>query len=87
MNIRAIILPIGRLLILISLMMALPALVDLFADNNDWRVFFISAILVGGAGLLATLACHGQQRPRNFREALVFVNSASHSSWQKPESG
>jgi len=76
MNIRAIILPIGRLLILISLMMALPALVDLFADNNDWRVFFISAILVGGAGLLATLACHGQQRPRNFREALVFVNSA-----------
>ncbi|MBG6174446.1 trk system potassium uptake protein TrkH [Labrenzia sp. EL_208] len=76
MNYRAIALPIGRLLILISLMMFIPAIVDLVASDVDWQVFLVSSLALGTTGLLVNLAFHGQKFPYRFREAIVFVNAA-----------
>ncbi|MBG6209036.1 Trk-type K+ transport system membrane component [Labrenzia sp. EL_126] len=76
MNYRAIALPIGRLLILISLMMFIPAIVDLVASDVDWQVFLASSLALGTTGLLVNLAFHGQKFPHRFRESIVFVNAA-----------
>lgn len=76
MNFRAIALPIGRLLILISLLMILPAIADIFAKNPDWQIFLISALVLSTAGVLTTFAFHGHRPPGNFREAIIFVNAA-----------
>lgn len=76
MNFRAIALPIGRLLILISLLMILPAIADVFANNPDWQVFLVSAVVLATAGALMSIAFHGERAPSNFREAIIFVNAA-----------
>lgn len=76
MNFRAIALPIGRLLVLISAMMIVPALADALAVNRDWQVFLISSLVLGTAGLLTALAFRGEPPPSNFREAIIFVNAA-----------
>ena len=76
MNFRAIALPIGRLLILISLLMILPAIADVFARNADWQVFLVSALVLGSAGILMSVAFHGERPPSHFREAILFVNAA-----------
>lgn len=76
MNFRATALPIGRLLILISVLMIVPAIADVFAKNPDWQVFLVSALVLGTAGSLMTLAFDGEQPPADFREAIVFVNAA-----------
>ncbi|MTI43988.1 TrkH family potassium uptake protein [Roseibium hamelinense] len=56
--------------------MIIPAITDMFAHNADWQIFLVCAILVGGFGLLTSIACQGQGRPQNFREAILFVNTA-----------
>ncbi len=76
MNYRAIALPIGRLLILISVLMIVPGIADVFARNSDWQVFLVSALVLGTAGLLMTMAFQGEQPPSHFREAILFVNAA-----------
>ncbi len=76
MNFRAIALPIGRLLLLISLLMIVPAIADVFAENPDWQVFLVSGLVLGTAGVLMTMAFNGENPPSNFREALIFVNAA-----------
>eukprot|EP00903_Cladosiphon_okamuranus_P002415 g2413.t1 len=76
MNFRAIALPIGRLLILISLLMILPAIADIFAKDADWQIFLISALILSTAGVLTTIAFQGERPPGNFREAIIFVNAA-----------
>ncbi|MDN3721213.1 hypothetical protein QW131_23535 [Roseibium salinum] len=68
--------PIGRLLLLISLLMIIPAMADVFASNPDWQVFLTSALVLGTTGVLMTLAFRGERPPGNFREALIFVNAA-----------
>ena len=52
-DIRPILLVIGLLLTTLGAAMLLPAIVDLMADNDDWRVFAVSGILtiLIGAGL------------------------------------
>lgn len=76
MNFRAVASPIGRLLLLVSLLMIAPAIVDVFAANSDWQVFITSALVLGTMGVLMTLAFRGERPPGNFREALIFVNAA-----------
>jgi trk system potassium uptake protein TrkH len=76
MNYRAIALPIGRLLILISVLMIVPGIADVFARNSDWQVFLVSALVLGTAGLLMTMAFQGERPPGHFREAILFVNAA-----------
>ncbi len=76
MNYRAIALPIGRLLVLISLLMILPAVADLFVANPDWRIFLTSSLVLGITGGLMVLSFRGQGQPSRFREAILFVNAA-----------
>jgi len=76
MNFRAIALPIGRLLILISLLMVFPAVADVFAKNPDWQVFLVSALVLGTTGILMNVAFQGVNPPSQFREAILFVNAA-----------
>lgn len=76
MNFRAIALPIGRLLILISLLMTLPAMADAVAAHADWQVFLVSGLVLGTTGGLIALAFRGEKPPSGFREAIVFVTAA-----------
>lgn len=76
MNFRAIALPIGRLLILISLLMTFPAIADAFAAHADWQVFLVSGLVLGTLGSLIALAFRGEKPPTGFREAIVFVTAA-----------
>lgn len=76
MNFRAIALPIGRLLVLISVLMIVPAVADAIANNRDWQVFLIASLVLGTTGCLMTLAFRGEDPPVEFREAIVFVNTA-----------
>ncbi|CTQ57007.1 hypothetical protein LP7551_05571 [Roseibium album] len=47
MNFRAIALPIGRLLVLISVLMIIPAVADAIAKIRDWQVFLVSSLVLG----------------------------------------
>lgn len=76
MDLRAVALPIGRLLILISLFMTIPAAADLMAGNPDWIVFLASALVTGCIGCVATAAFLRSANRFNTRETLVFVNAA-----------
>ncbi|WP_156098490.1 TrkH family potassium uptake protein [Thermopetrobacter sp. TC1] len=46
---------IGALLLLLSLFMIPPMLVDVLAQNPDWHVFAVSALITGFAGLMLAL--------------------------------
>lgn len=76
MNFRAVILPIGRLLIIIALFMLLPAGADLIAGNSDWSVFAATALVLGAIGALISAALEGQQFQFRPRETFLFVNAA-----------
>ncbi|NBN80205.1 TrkH family potassium uptake protein [Microvirga tunisiensis] len=76
MDFRAVILPIGRLLIIIALFMLLPAGADLIAGDGDWTVFATTALLLGVAGALISTALEGHQFQFRPRETFLFVNAA-----------
>ncbi|MFN4008688.1 MAG: TrkH family potassium uptake protein [Pannonibacter sp.] len=76
MNFRAVILPIGRLLIIIALFMLLPAGADLIAGHNDWAVFAVTALILGAIGALISAALEGQQFQFRPKETFLFVNAA-----------
>ncbi|MBN9673181.1 TrkH family potassium uptake protein [Labrenzia aggregata] len=56
--------------------MILPAVADAFAENPDWQVFLVSAVVLGTTGILMNMAFQGVSPPGNFREAILFVNAA-----------
>ena len=56
MDFRAVALPVGRLMVLLSLFMLVPAAADLMVGNPDWVGFAVSALIVGCFGSVATLA-------------------------------
>jgi trk/ktr system potassium uptake protein len=76
MNFRAIALPTGRLLVLISVLMIVPAVADAIAKNRDWQVFLVSSLVLGTTGCLMAMAFRGEDPPNRFREAIIFVNAA-----------
>lgn len=76
MNFRAVILPIGRLLIIIALFMLLPAGADLIAGHSDWVVFATTALILGAIGALISAALEGQQFQFRPKETFLFVNAA-----------
>ncbi|TYC54164.1 TrkH family potassium uptake protein [Rhodobacterales bacterium] len=56
--------------------MIVPAIADVFAKNPDWQVFLVSALVLGTAGTLMTVAFAGENPPGDFKEAILFVNAA-----------
>ncbi|MCB1418752.1 MAG: TrkH family potassium uptake protein, partial [Notoacmeibacter sp.] len=76
MDFRAVVLPIGRYLVIIAAAMLIPALADLAAGNPDWKVFAISGLCVGGAGAMVEAALSGPGTELKPKETFLLVNLA-----------
>ena len=57
-----------------SLAMLIPAFVDLYFGNPDWRVFALSAFFTGGLSLAVALATQGRAPGVSSRFAFLLVN-------------
>jgi trk system potassium uptake protein TrkH len=55
--------------------MILPAGLDLYFGNPDWKVFALSALLVGGLSILVIFATDGRPPPVSPRFGFLLVNS------------
>lgn len=60
--------------IYLSFAMLVPAAVDLYYGNDDWRVFAFSAFFTGGLALAVALATQGRQPPISSRFGFLVVN-------------
>jgi trk/ktr system potassium uptake protein len=54
--------------------MLVPAMVDLYYANDDWRVFTLSAFFIGGASLAAAMSTRGNPAPFSKRLGFLVVN-------------
>lgn len=75
-NLRAILLVNGLLLLVLSLAMLLPALVDFLASNSDWKVFLISSFLTAFAGGSLYFSNHGYKGHLTIRQTFLFTTSS-----------
>ena len=64
---------IGLLLSILAAAMTLPAVVDLAADNPDWQVFLVSAVVTMFTGASLALAYRGQGFHLTVRETFVLT--------------
>ncbi|MEI5679782.1 MULTISPECIES: TrkH family potassium uptake protein [unclassified Mesorhizobium] len=60
--------------IYLSAAMLIPAAVDLYYGNKDWRVFAFSALFMGGLAMAVALATHGNAPPVTSRFGFLLVN-------------
>jgi trk system potassium uptake protein TrkH len=60
--------------IYLSFAMLVPAAVDLYYDNEDWRNFAFSAFFTGGLALAVALATQGRAPPLSSRFGFFVVN-------------
>ena len=60
--------------IYLSVAMLLPAAVDLYYGNDDWRSFAFTALFMGGLSLAIALATQGRVPPANTRFGFLLVN-------------
>lgn len=60
--------------IYLSVAMLLPALVDLYYGNDDWKIFTLSAVLLGGLALAVAMATQGRPPQVNTRFGFFLVN-------------
>lgn len=58
----------------LSVAMLLPAAVDLYYGNDDWRSFTFTALFMGGLSLAIALATQGRVPPANTRFGFLLVN-------------
>ncbi|WP_173931573.1 TrkH family potassium uptake protein [Chelativorans sp. Marseille-P2723] len=58
----------------LSVAMLIPALVDLYYGNDDWRVFVISAFFTGGLALAVAMATNGRAPAASPRLGFLVVN-------------
>ncbi|QRM55314.1 TrkH family potassium uptake protein [Sinorhizobium sp. BG8] len=58
----------------LSMAMLIPALVDLYYGHPDWRVFVISAFVVGGFSLATAAATRAGPPPFNKKMGFLLVN-------------
>jgi Trk-type K+ transport systems, membrane components len=58
----------------LSTAMMVPAIVDLYYGNNDWKVFAVCSFMVGGLSLTTAMATRGPQPVFNKRMGFLLVN-------------
>jgi trk system potassium uptake protein len=58
----------------LSAAMLIPAAVDLYFGNRDWRVFAFSALFMGGLAMAVALATQGRAPPVTTRFGFLLVN-------------
>ncbi|MFU0506580.1 TrkH family potassium uptake protein [Pseudaminobacter sp. NGMCC 1.201702] len=60
--------------IYLSAAMLIPAAVDLYYGNDDWKVFGFSAMFMGGLAMSVALATQGNPPPATTRFGFLLVN-------------
>lgn len=60
--------------IYLAFAMLVPALVDFYFNNSDWRVFALSAFFTGGLSLAVALSTQGKPPAATSRFAFLVVN-------------
>lgn len=73
LDLRPILLVTGALLATLGCAMMVPAIVDLAAGNDDWRVFAASSLLTMMIGLSLWLSARGSHGSLNLRQAFVMT--------------
>ncbi|UUP19281.1 TrkH family potassium uptake protein [Nitratireductor thuwali] len=58
----------------LSVAMLIPAAVDAYYGNDDWRVFAFSSFFTGGLALAVSMATQGRQPPISSRFGFLVVN-------------
>lgn len=58
----------------IAVLMLIPAAVDLYFGNPDWKVFTFSGLLVGGISAAVAMATRGSKPPISARFGFLLVN-------------
>ena len=58
----------------LSAAMLIPAAVDLYFNNRDWRAFAFSALFMGGLAMAVALATQGRAPPATTRFGFLLVN-------------
>lgn len=58
----------------LAVAMLVPAMVDLYYSNDDWKLFAFSALFIGGFSLAAALATRGNPAPFSKRLGFLVVN-------------
>ena len=73
MDIKAILAPIGLVIVALALAMLAPTITDIAADNSDWQVFLTSGLVSGFFGASLFLGFRTSEINLRRREALAFV--------------
>lgn len=72
-DLRPILLVTGALLATLGCAMMVPAMIDLAADNDDWRVFAASALLTMMVGVSLWISARGSPGVLGLRQAFVMT--------------
>ena len=75
LSIRPILLVNGILLSILSVVMLLPAMVDAFVDNPDWKIFVVSSAITAFFGISLYLTNRGYSGSINLRQAFLLTTS------------
>ncbi len=77
MNLRPVMHVLGLIVCFMAMAMLVPAIVDLADSNDDWRSFFLSAMVTGFFGGLLLLSCY-DDKPSHIgvRESFVLTTLA-----------
>ena len=73
LDLRPVLYVLGTLIIMLGLGMALPALVDVIANNNDWQTFLAAFFFTGAIGGMLVLANRGSGDALNLRQAFLLT--------------
>ncbi len=65
--------PFGLIAVIVGASMLVPAAIDLYGRNPDWRVFGLSALIVAGIGGALALTCYRPWQGLSLRECFVLV--------------
>ncbi len=76
LNFRPILYVNGILLAILSLVMLVPAGVDVYLNNPDWKTFSTSAFVTAFFGITMILTNQGQVQSLNLRQAFVLTTTS-----------
>ena len=76
MNLRPILYVTGVMLLILGMSLFLPLLVDLYANNNDWKIFFICIVITMFFGGAFYLSNAGYATSLGVREAFLLTVSS-----------
>lgn len=76
LSIKPILLVIGTLLTVLSIAMAIPAMVDLYFNNPDWQSFAISSFLVAFIGVSLILTNQHHTGTLSLKQAFILTSAS-----------